>query len=177
MRYADFYECDICNGRQVGVSLFVQGCPFHCKGCFNPETWDFNGGKEWNEETIENFLRLVGRDYIKRVSFLGGSPLCDENVADVRDTIYCIKERYPDKQIWVYTGMTWEDIYDCESNYITDILRREILTMIDVLVDGPFDYSKRDITLPFKGSSNQRIIDVQASLANDGVIVLYNLEQ
>lgn len=176
MRYADFYECDICNGNEVGVSLFVQGCPFHCKGCFNQETWDFNGGKEWNEKTEERFLDLVGREYIHRVSFLGGSPLCDENVDSVCNLIFNIKEKYPNKEIWVYTGMIWEDIWAEESElpFALSDVRKQIMRHIDVLVDGPFEYDKRDLSLAFRGSSNQRIIDVQASLKN-GNVVLYEL--
>lgn len=181
MRYADFYECDICNGNEVGVSLFVQGCPFHCKGCFNPETWDFNGGKEWTEETEKRFFELIGREYIHRVSFLGGSPLCDDNVETVLRLIMRIKALYPDKEIWVYTGLTWEDIFDegffsdkCFNKDGPDTWRNGVLQFIDVLVDGPFEYDKRDLTLAFRGSSNQRIIDVQSSLKT-GNVVLYEL--
>lgn len=171
MRYADFYECDICNGNQVGVSLFVQGCPFHCKGCFNQETWNFNGGKEWTAETEKKFLELIGRDYIHRVSFLGGSPLCDDNVFDVANLVSVIKKKYPDKEIWVYTGMTWEDIMSNDN-----MVRKSVIYNTDVLVDGPFEYDKRDLSLAFRGSSNQRIIDVQKSLqANE--VVLYNVEE
>lgn len=167
MRYADFYECDICNGNQVGMSLFVQGCPFQCKGCFNQETWDFNGGKEWTPQVEERFLELVGRDYIHRVSFLGGSPLCDENVFDVTNIISMIKYRYPDKKIWVYTGMRWEDILADDS-----MVRMSAIKNTDVLVDSPFESNKCDLSLAFRGSSNQRIIDVQASL-KAGKIVLW----
>ena len=176
MKYADYYDCDICNGKSVGMSLFVSGCPIHCNGCFNSEIWDFNYGKEWTDEIEEKFLELVGRDYIKRVSFLGGSPLCDENVCDVMRIIRKIRHKYPDKQIWVYTGYTWETI---TSSAVADSsiyqARIEILNNINVLVDGPYDYEKRDITLPFRGSHNQRIIDVVKTL-NDKKIVLWNEE-
>ena len=174
MRYADFYECDICNGNQVGVSLFVQGCPFHCKGCFNQETWDFNGGKEWTSQVEKKFLELIGRDYIHRISFLGGSPLCNQNVETVHDIISHIRKEYPDKEIWVYTGMTWEDIVGEEELPFDDIVtaRKKIIDSIDVLVDGPFEYEKRDLSLAFRGSSNQRIIDAKMSL-KIGEVVLW----
>ena len=177
MRYADFYDCDICNGNQVGMSLFVQGCPFHCEGCFNPETWDFDGGKEWASDVRKRFMKLVERDYIKRISFLGGSPLCDENVSDVSEIITYIRANYPDKKIWVYTGLSWEDIYDesfflsASANATPNNMRNNILQFIDVLVDGSFQCDKRDITLPFRGSTNQRIIDVPKSLEAKEVVL------
>lgn len=177
MRYADFYECDICNGNEVGMSLFIQGCPFHCKGCFNPETWDFNGGKEWTSEVEHKFLDMVNRDYIRRITFIGGSPLCDENVEDVCNLIRLLKNKHQDKQIWVYTGMKWEDIFNekwfidgCTDSNASSC-RNEILNMIDVLVDGSFEYNKRDLTLAFRGSTNQRIIDVQKSLETGEVVL------
>ena len=178
MRYADFYECDICNGKEIGVSLFVQGCPFHCKGCFNQETWDFNGGKEWTAETERKFFNLIGREYIHRITFLGGSPLCNQNIDAVYHIIKKIKKIYPTKHIWVYTGMIWENILERIKQYEEDVsldyetfCLKEILNMIDVLVDGPFEYDKRDLTLAFRGSSNQRIIDVQSSLKTKEVIL------
>lgn len=169
MNYADYYDCDICNGKSVGMSLFVSGCPIHCEGCFNPETWDYNYGKKWTPNVENKFLNLVGREYIKRVSILGGSPLCDANVQSVAELCERIKFKYPEKQIWVYTGYTWETI---SSKIVTDDLfdtitisaRQSILKRIDVLVDGPFDINKKDLSLAFRGSSNQRIIDVQKSL-------------
>ncbi len=164
MRYAAIRSFDVTNGEGNGVSLFVQGCPFHCHQCFNPETWDFNYGKEWTKEVEDKFIELAGRDYIKRISFLGGSPLCDENFADVALLIQKLKYHYPNKKVWVYTGYTWENIISSD--------KKEILPYIDILVDGPFKYSKRDLTLAFRGSSNQRIIDVQKSL-DSGEIVLW----
>lgn len=174
MRYADYYDCDICNGKSVGMSLFVSGCPFHCRGCFNPETWDFNYGKDWTPEIEDKFLELVGRDYIKRVSFLGGSPLCNENVGDVARIIQRIRKLYPEKQIWVYTGYTWEEIFGIEDT-IYSKARHFVLNYVDVLVDGPFEDNRKDLTLAFRGSNNQRIIDVKKSLEKNE-IVLYDGE-
>lgn len=164
MKYADYYDCDICNGNSIGMSLFVSGCPFHCQGCFNPETWSFDYGKEWTKEIEEKFIELAGRDYIKRISFLGGSPLCDQNVKIVENIVRQLKNKYPNKQIWVYTGYNYETII---ANKI------EVLSYIDVLVDGKFECDKKDLTLAFRGSSNQRIIDVQKSLKL-GEIILWN---
>lgn len=176
MRYADYYDCDICNGNSVGMSLFVSGCPIHCPGCFNADIWDFNSGKEWTQEVEEKFLDLVGRDYIKRVSFLGGSPLCEENVFDVSQLIGKIRERYPDKEIWVYTGYTWETInteisIDNLDKSIVYASRMFVLNNINVLVDGQFLSNEKDISLAFRGSRNQRIIDVQESLKTGKVVL------
>lgn len=171
MNYADYYDCDICNGNSVGMSLFVSGCPIHCEGCFNSNIWDFNFGKEWTPDVEEKFIKLAGRDYIKRITFVGGSPLCDHNIKDVALLIQHIKHDYPDKQIWVYTGYTWESIINPDNNSEYARYRREVLDFIDVLVDGPFIYDERDLTLAFRGSKNQRIIDVKKSLTENKVVL------
>ena len=176
MKYVDYYDCDICNGISNGMSLFVSGCPFHCKGCFNPETWDYNYGKEWTPQIEDKFLKLVGRDYIKRISFLGGSPLCDKNIEDVSLLIQKIRYEYPDKQIWVFTGYTWEEISNpasLDDGWFTmpQYYRKELLNYIDVLVDGRFEEDKKDHSLAFRGSVNQRIIDVQKSLEAEEVVL------
>lgn len=148
MRYALMRKMDISNGAFVGVSLFVQGCHFHCKNCFNEETWDFKGGYEWTQESKDKFLELMNKPYIKRVSILGGEPLADENIKDVVDLMKTIKEKYPDKDIWVYTGYTFSVV----KNKMPDVLK-----YADVIVDGRYIEELRDITLKFRGSSNQRI--------------------
>ena len=107
MRYSLIREMDVSNGWGVGISLFVQGCHFHCKGCFNQDTWDFNGGKEWTPEIEKKFIELANKEYIKRISFLGGEPLAKENVETVLWLIKTLKSNYPDKKIWLYTGHTW----------------------------------------------------------------------
>jgi anaerobic ribonucleoside-triphosphate reductase activating protein len=175
---------DISNGEGVGVSLFVQGCPFHCKNCFNSDTWDFNGGKEWTEETKNKFMELINRPYIKRVSFLGGECLADQNLDGVLDLIKEIRISFPEKTIWLYTGFCWNDIMcsfaGLQADYVVldkkDIeaweKRREIISNVDVLVDGEYIDEQRDITLKWRGSSNQRVISVVDSLAQ-GKIVLY----
>lgn len=161
MRYAQMRKMDISNGEGIGVALFTQGCPFHCKGCFNPETWDFNGGKEWTDKEEKEFLELMDRPYIKRISFLGGEPLAEQNDDTLPSLIMEIKMQFPDKKIWVYSGNVWENLKD-----------KPVMKYIDVLVDGPFVEELKDLTLPFRGSSNQRIIDVQKSL-NEGKVIKY----
>ena len=170
MRYALIREMDVSNGVGVGVSLFVQGCHFHCKGCFNPETWDFSGGNEWTSETENKFIELAGKPYIKRISILGGEPLADENVYDVMMLLKKIRRIYPDKKIWLYTGYTWESI---SALYRKDFERCEALSYVDVLVDGQFQLDKQDTLnreIVFAGSTNQRIIDVQKSIASGSII-------
>ena len=173
---------DISNGEHIGVSLFVQGCRFCCKGCFNKETWDFSGGKEWTQEIEDKFFDLIDRPYIKRVSILGGEPLAKENASVVLDLIQKIKSKYPEKNIWLYTGYTFEELCEmcCEEqiyNYFTDNVDKYILLKnlqyVDVLVDGRYIDELRDLTLKFRGSSNQRVVNVQESL-KENKIVLYN---
>lgn len=156
MRYASIRDLDISNGNDIGVALFVQGCHFHCKNCFNKSTWDFDGGKEFTKETCDKFMKLVNRPFIKRASILGGEPLAKENVDDVCNILKQIKN----KTIWVYTGYTFETV----KNY-------DIMKYIDYLVDGQYVDELRDLRLKFRGSSNQRIIDVQKSLKENKVIL------
>ena len=156
---------DISNGRGIGVSLFVQGCRAHCKNCFNSETWDFCGGKEWTEETKQTFLKLASKPYVVRISILGGEPFEPENLDGVIDLLKTVKEVYPDKEVWVYTGHDFDNV----------LSGNEVLALpyIDVLVDGRYIEELRDITLPWCGSRNQHVIDVQKTLAGKE-IVLYN---
>ena len=183
MRYAQIRSMDISNGEGVGVSLFVQGCPFHCKNCFNSETWDFNGGKEWTEETKNKFMELIDRPYIKRVSFLGGECLAEQNLDEVLKLIYEIRISFPEKTIWLYTGFEWNDIMcsfaglqaDCVALDKKDIeafeKRRKIISNVDVLVDGEYIDEQKDLTLKWRGSKNQNCIDVKQSLAQNKVIL------
>lgn len=156
MRYASIRDLDISNGNDIGVALFTQGCHFHCKNCFNKSTWDFDGGEEFTKETCDKFMKLVNRPFIKRVSILGGEPLAKETVDDVCNILKQIKN----KTIWVYTGHTFETV----KNY-------DIMKYIDYLVDGQYVDELRDLRLKFRGSSNQRIIDVQKSLKENKVIL------
>lgn len=175
MRYADIVEFDVNNGEGVGCSLFVQGCHFHCKNCFNQSTWDFNGGKKWTEDVENKFIKLVKRPYITRVSILGGEPLADENVDEIFFLIQKIKKIRPDISIWLYTGYLWENLVEMENLIITkeekdkspfyytvnSLIRIWLLPSIDVLVDGQYVDELKDTSLPFRGSLNQRLIDVK----------------
>ena len=175
MKYASIRELDISNGESVGVALFVQGCPFnpHCHNCFNPETWDFNGGKEWTKDVEKEFLNLIKRPYIKRISFLGGEPLAEQNLDDILNLVNEIRPSFPNKNIWLYSGYTWESIFfvfglDISNNS----KRREIIRKCNIMVDGKYIDSKRDVSLKWRGSSNQRVIDIQKTLQR-GEIVLH----
>lgn len=159
MNFASIRNFDVSNGIGIGIALYVQGCHFHCKNCFNQVTWDFNGGKEWTPDIENKFVSLSNNKHIDRVSILGGEPLAPENYISILSL--CKKLT---KKIWVYTGYTYETLHD-----------KEILNYIDVLVDGKYVDELRDLNLAFRGSSNQRIIDVKASLDNNKVVLL-NLE-
>ena len=156
MKYGRIKKTDIANGPGVRVSLFVSGCRNHCKGCFQPETWDFNYGEKYDGvNTANDIVKALTPDYISGLSILGGDPMEPENIDEVTSLCYIVKLLFPNKTIWLYTGYTWEDIR---------IRYPEILNYIDVLVDGPFIEDLKDISLAFRGSSNQRIIDVPATL-------------
>ena len=177
MRYAKIDEFETVNGEQIGMSLYVQGCHFRCPNCFNSDTWNFNGGNEWNENIRKKFLELAGRDYIKRISILGGCPLTKENRQDVMHLVCDLKSHYPEKQIWIYTGYTWEEIYFANNEIVhshnRDRFERYVtISDVDVVVDGRFEEELKDITLPWRGSSNQRVIDVQKSL-KEGKVILH----
>lgn len=163
MRFANIDEFEVVNGEGAGVSLFVQGCNFRCPGCFNSEAWDFDGGQEWTEETESEFMNLIKKEYIKRVSILGGEPLDAKNYLSVRFLLKKIRQNYPNKKIWLYTGYRFEEIERTK-----ELIRTVVYC--DFLVDGRFEMDKKDLTLPYRGSSNQRIIDVQKTLEK-GVII------
>lgn len=176
MRFASMRNLDISNGEGVGVSLFVQGCDRHCFNCFNPDTWDFNGGKEWTEETKNKFIKLIDRPYINRISVLGGEPLAEQNLDEVLSLIKEIRISFPEKTIWLYTGYKFEDLingihYPLDSKWEDKVLRQSIVKLCDVLVDGEYIDEQRDITLKWRGSSNQRVIDAKQSLAQNKIVL------
>ena len=183
MRFASMRNLDISNGEGVGVSLFVQGCDRHCFNCFNPDTWDFNGGKEWTEETKNKFIKLIDRPYINRISVLGGEPLAEQNLDEVLSLIKEIRISFPEKTIWLYTGFEWnqimnikvmQPIFSCEDleNKIQNVLKRqEIIKQCDVLVDGEYIDEQKDLSLKFRGSKNQNCIDVKQSLAQNKMVL------
>lgn len=157
MRYSQIRKMDISNGEGIGVSLFVQGCPLRCSGCFNQATWDFNGGKEWTKQTEEEFLLLAGKPYVKRISILGGEPLCSQNYHKVFELCRTLKKLYPNKKVWIYSGYTYEEL-------LTTRYQFEPLLFADVLVDGRFQEELKDMSLSFCGSKNQRVIDVPETI-------------
>lgn len=175
MNYADIKQYDVANGPGVRVSVFVSGCTHCCKGCFNKEAWDFDYGMPFTEETIETVLKYMEPSYVKGLTVLGGEPMEPQNQTAVLAMLKRVKEVYPEKSVWMFSG------YD----YETDILGRmwkevpetkEILSYLEVLVDGKFVEELKNLSLRFKGSSNQRTILVQESL-DAGQVVLYDLER
>ena len=153
MRYNSIIPNDVTNGEGVCVSLFVQGCPHHCEGCFNPETWDFNGGTEFTEETKWELIKLIGANGIQRnFSVLGGEPLATKNLEMTEKIITAVRAAYPHIKIYVWTGFLFKDLVNSTDKKIDSILSK-----IDFLIDGTFDESKKDLSLKLRGSSNQNI--------------------
>ena len=171
MNYAEIKNLDIANGPGLRVSLFVSGCTHHCKGCFNPESWDFNYGQPFTEETEQELLDLLANEHIRGLSLLGGEPFEPQNQGAVVELLRRVKEAYPEKSIWAFSGYLFDR--DILSGRLGDWeITREYLSYLDVLVDGPFVEAKKNLSLRFRGSENQRIIDVPASLAS-GTVVLW----
>ncbi len=169
MNYAEIKKCDIANGEGVRVSLFVSGCRRHCKGCFNSVAWDFDYGKFFDEEIEHEILEALSPDYIAGLSLLGGDPLEPENRKALYPLLKRVHKMYPQKNIWCYTGYTFENgaLREDKGGEVEDFLRE-----IDILVDGPFIEELKDIRLKFRGSSNQRVIDMKRTFEL-GNIVLY----
>ena len=169
MYYAKIKECDVANGPGVRVSLFVSGCNHHCKGCFNQVAWDFKYGQPFTQETIDKIIKDLDKDYVEGLTLLGGEPLEYTNQQGLVPLIKQIKEKLPNKSIWCYTGFDFEnDVMGKMYNNWEET--RELISNIDVIVDGKFEESKKNISLKFRGSENQRLIDVKKSIANNKVI-------
>lgn len=180
MRYSQIRSLDISNGEGVGVALFVQGCNLRCKNCFNSETWDFNGGMEWTEEVKNKFMELINKPYITRVSILGGEPLAYKNVNDVLNIVNEIRISFPEKTIWLYTEYNFDLLKSRYNEYKYTpfaanadewLTRWEIISNVDVLVDGEYIDEQKDLTLKWRGSKNQRVIDVKHSLAQNKMVL------
>ena len=161
MYYAGLNKCDLANGPGFRVSLFVSGCRNHCEGCFQPETWSFTYGKEFTRETLLELLTMLDKDNIEGLSILGGDPFEPEHRDCVLDICEHVRKYRPDRDIWVWTGYNFEDLKELP-----------VMRYIDVLVDGRFDKDKKDLTLKWRGSSNQRVIDVAESLKSSEVVLL-----
>lgn len=171
MNYAEIKNCDIANGIGVRISLFVSGCTHHCKGCFNEVAWDFDYGTPFTQETIDKILDMMRPDYIRGLTLLGGEPFEPQNQGPIVELLRQIKEKMPEKSIWAFSGYLFDR--DILSGRLGDWkVTQEYLSYLDVLVDGPFVEAKKNLSLRFRGSENQRIIDVPASLAQ-GKIVLW----
>ena len=162
MRYNKVRKMDISNGPGVRVSIFMQGCTFNCKNCFNPETHDFMAGEEFTEDTINEVLKLCENEHVEGLSILGGEPMHPINIEGTTELAKKFKEKFPDKNLWIWTGFLFDK----------DLQNKEVLKYIDVLVDGQYVDELRDPRLKYCGSSNQRVIDIQKSL-KDGKVVLY----
>ena len=164
MNYEKIDKCSVSNGLGVRTVLWVSGCDIHCHNCHNQQTWDFNSGIPFTEETMQELLYDLSKPYIKGCTISGGHPLAPRNLPEVYKIVKHIKMVFPNKDIWIYSGYVWEDI-------IKDETLREILKYTDVLVDGAYVDELRDISLPFRGSSNQKIIDVQKTLTENKVVL------
>ena len=174
MNYGEIKKYDIANGEGVRVSLFVSGCTHHCKNCFNFETWDFNYGKPFTKETEDEIIDSLSHDYIDGLTLIGGEPFEPQNQRALLPFVKKVKEKYPNKTVWCYSGYLFDKELLGESRARCECTD-EMLGLIDVLVDGEFKQDLYDISLSFRGSSNQRIIDVPKSLKT-GEIVLYKLK-
>ena len=169
MRYAKIDEYELVNGKLAGVSLYTQGCHFRCPNCFNPETWDCDSGKEWTEEVQNKFFEMIDKPFIKRVTILGGDPLHENNLDEVLKLILEIRFKFPNKTIWLYTGYVVDfyevynsdhteiEIFPKDNNTENDLKRLEIISKCDVLVDGKYIDELRNVSLHWRGSSNQKI--------------------
>lgn len=162
MNYGQIFDCDTANGPGIRASLFVSGCPHHCPGCFNQETWDFDYGLPYTAETQNLLLQKLAPGHVAGLTLLGGEPLDPRNVPELLPTVQAFRERFPHKTLWVYSGYTWEQLLARLAQGEEPL--RKLLHLTDVLVDGPFVLAQKNISLPFRGSANQRILDVPASL-------------
>ena len=170
MNYATIKNCDIANGPGVRVSLFVSGCTHHCKGCFNAVAWDFDYGQPFTQETVDSILAMLKPAYVKGITLLGGEPFEPQNQPALVDLLRQIRANYPQKSVWAFSGYLFDR--DIQPGRLGDPeITKEFLRYVDVLVDGRFEEDKKDLSLRFRGSSNQRIIDVPASLAKGEVVL------
>lgn len=173
MNYAKIVPCDIANGEGVRVTLFVQGCTHHCPGCQNPTTWDPNGGQPFTDETLDKIVDLLRPDYIQGLTLTGGDPLLPENRETILKIIVKVVKAFEGKKdIWIWTGYTFEELWSQDDS----TWLHTVLLFTSVLVDGPYIESKRDISLPYMGSSNQRVIDCYTSLCCKKPVLWWNPE-
>ena len=173
MHFSTIKDCDIANGIGVRITLFVSGCTNHCKNCFQPQTWDFDFGEPFTEETEEKLLEMLKPDYINGLTLLGGEPMEPQNQRALVPFLKRVREAYPNKNIWCFTGFTYE-ILKTDGSHPRCEVTDEMLSLIDVLVDGRYVDELKDLTLQFRGSSNQRLIDMVKTRENGEVTLLPN---
>ena len=173
MHYSSIKDCDIANGIGVRITLFVSGCTNHCKNCFQPQTWDFDFGEPFTEETEEKLLEMLKPDYINGLTLLGGEPMEPQNQRALVPFLKRVREAYPNKNIWCFTGFTYE-VLKTDGSHPRCEVTDEMLSLIDVLVDGRYVDELKDLTLQFRGSSNQRLIDMVKTRENGEVTLLPN---
>lgn len=166
MNFADIKRVDVANGPGIRVSLFVSGCTHRCEGCFNEEAWDFNYGAPFGQEQVDEILSLMDKSYIRGFSLLGGEPFDPANQQAVLELVRTIRERFPEKDVWCYTGYLFEELAAGRVGSYS----RELLEQLDVLVDGPFVLEQKDLSIRFRGSRNQRIIQVPESLKRNEIV-------
>ena len=175
MNYEKIDKCSVSNGTGVRTVLWVSGCDIHCRNCQNPQTWDFNSGIPFTEDTMQEILYELTKPYIKGLTLSGGHPLDPHNLPEVYKIVKRVKMVFPDKDIWIYTGYTWEQIIDEDKFYedyeVNSPSPLDVVKLCDVLVDGAYIDALRDISLAFRGSSNQRIIDVKKTLEKGKVVL------
>ena len=175
MNYIKISKNDIANGTGIGVVLWVSGCCCRCYNCHNPSTWDFNAGQPFTEDTMQEILSELAKPYISHFTLSGGHPLEHQNINTVYRIVKTVKEKFPDKTIWLYTGYTWEEILEqykiWEDHEVNGICSLDVVSYCDVLVDGRYEDDKRDISLAWRGSSNQRVIDIKESLKQNSIVL------
>lgn len=165
MKYSQIRTIDISDGPGVRVGLYTQGCPFHCKGCWNQDTWDFDGGKLLDKSAKKAILDSVSKEFVSGLSILGGEPLVKNNLGELKELVSSIKSKYPEKTVWVWSGFLFEDL---------DKDQLEFINMCDVLVDGQFVEELKDLNLEYRGSSNQRVIDIKKTIISGNIVELEN---
>lgn len=171
MHYGEIKNCDIANGPGVRVTLFVSGCTNHCPNCFQPETWDFEYGQTFTDDTMEKLVGMLDKSYVNGLTVLGGEPMEPRNQQDLLPILKSIRDRLPQKSIWIYTGFTYEKLTD-ENSYCRTDATDDILGIADVLVDGRFVEELKNLRLKFRGSSNQRIIDLTATREKGEIVIM-----
>ena len=176
MYYGTIKKFDVADGPGCRVSLFVSGCRNHCPGCFNQETWDFHYGQEYTAETEQMILQALAPDYIQGLSLLGGDPFEPENQRELLRLLRSVKSAFPKKDIWAYTGYTLEKLQNAEGHPRCEATD-EMLSMIDILVDGPFIEARKNISLRFRGSENQRIIDLPNTLKSGEIVISHYMKR